>query len=308
MLTSHCLQALLVTLYFASAVFTFVKNRQTRSDAPRTPSFLINRFTNAFYGTTNEFFMTSFVLTLSLQLTVIIRRYSTDQLTTSIAYTRGRTEIQTGRNHPYSYTTPIDLLVSCFAFFPLAVLLPVMLFKARRQWLRAAFLTVLWLGSWTSFVVSIMEDGRSSGVIGAEKDLCPRDYTGGPFFAASVFPTHGIVMWVPGLFGLSMLVLLAWYKCAGRQMWRTHKVLRRIIRVAAILYSVVAFLCMWLMLILLIVYLTGTSWFAHTPWNLGQIVAIVIWVPVLFELVYMLSGETIPAQWTVSQANVISGH
>ncbi|KAI8279184.1 hypothetical protein K4K60_005731 [Colletotrichum sp. SAR11_57] len=273
LLASYGLETVLLTIYCTFALLRYLNNRKHRASSPNetqeSPEAVkpgvVSRVNEALRGTTYDLFTAAAFLSLGIQATVIYSQVS------PIAY---------------RYNSSLQLIVSAFAFYPLATMLPLILNSVRRSWLKGAVLVGLFVihtAAWVLCTNSAQVDYyHNSNVIG----LCPQNHPSQAVVSAAMF-TMAAMVWMPPLFGLCLSVVLCFYRCNNRKMWQANW-LKKVAKGAMIMYASFNFICMWGAWIILVAFFSGASWKSEDAWSLGQALALTPWVPVLAELVSIL--------------------
>ncbi|KAH0423064.1 hypothetical protein CcaCcLH18_12435 [Colletotrichum camelliae] len=273
LLASYGLETVLLTVYCTFALLRYFNNRKRRAsssnEAQESPeavkSSVFSRVNEALRGTTYDLFTAAAFLSLGIQATVIYSQVS------PIAY---------------RYNSSLQLIVSAFAFYPLATMLPLILNSVRRSWLKGAVLVGLFVihtAAWVLCTNNAQVDYyHNSNVIG----LCPQNHPSQAVVSAAMF-TMAAMVWMPPLFGLCLSVVLCFYRCNNRKMWQA-KWLKKVAKGAMSLYASFNFVCMWGAWIILVVFFSGASWKPEDAWSLGQALALTPWIPVVVELISIL--------------------
>jgi hypothetical protein len=276
LLSSYCIEASLVTLYCLAAAVAFIRRRRNdggEGTVSGRSATIIDRVLDAFRGSTYELFTGAVFLALGVQITVLYL-----QAVGSAA------------------NTSTTLLLSGFSFFPLAVLLPVITGTGRRKWLQTAVLVTLFIITVAAFVVCVNNAQTEDAEIRLQRELCPGNYLSGTVVAVGMFPVVGM-MWIPPLFGLCLSCVLCLYRCNRSKMWQANG-LQKVVKAAALLYSVVSFIMMWALLVLLLLFYSNTKKAGlpsdRNDWSFGQfLVLTTCWGPLLVEFACILICESL---------------
>jgi hypothetical protein len=262
------LEALLVLGYCAMAIVLYTRTVPGESKIPPASHFTaLDRIIYAFYGTSRHFFICAIILCLGTSIGLI----------TDGAYTMKQRDDDFFR--PYGH----QFLVACIAFFSLAATIPAYLWGSRRQWVDAPLLVVTWILSAVAIAFSAV--GPRSYNDSFDR-VCPDDF----FPLSGTLPAaHGVGAWCPVLFALCIGCVLPFFRCGGRKMW-ANRVIRRAMRTLIVIYAVLGFIGTWAYLILLYAFIGKTTWIGDSKWDMGQGLALALWVPLLYELVHLMSG------------------
>ncbi|KAF9875933.1 hypothetical protein CkaCkLH20_06379 [Colletotrichum karsti] len=272
LLASYGLESVLLTVYCIFAILNFLKRRKNDNSLSEEPSVrpgFLGRVNEALRGTTYDLFTAAAFLSLGIQATVIYNQVSPAT---------------------YRYNSSLQLIVSAFAFYPLATMLPLILNSVRRSWLKGAVLIGLFIihtAAWVLCTNNAQEDYYyNERVI----NLCPQNHPPEAAVSAAMF-TMAAMVWMPPLFGLCLSVVLCFYRCNNRKMWQA-KWLNMVAKGAMILFAGANFICMWGAWIILVIYFSRAHWKTEDTWSLGQSLALTPWIPVLVELASILTFGT----------------
>ncbi|KEZ38862.1 hypothetical protein SAPIO_CDS10914 [Scedosporium apiospermum] len=261
------LEALLVLGYCVMAIALYTRTVPGEPKIPPASHFTaLDRIIYAFYGTTRHFFICAIILCLGTSIGLI----------TDGAYIMKQRDDDFFR--PYGH----QFLVACIAFFSLAATIPAYLWGSRRQWVDAPLLVVTWILSAVAIAFSAV--GPRSYNDSFDR-VCPDDF----FPLSGTLPAaHGVGAWCPVLFALCIGCVLPFFRCGGRKMW-ANRVIRRAMRTLIVIYAVLGFIGAFAYLILLYVFIGKTTWIGDSKWDMGQGLALALWVPLLYELVHLMS-------------------
>ncbi|GKT49612.1 uncharacterized protein ColSpa_09793 [Colletotrichum spaethianum] len=273
LLASYGFETIVLTVYCLFAVrrfFTRRKNAGILSEKPHTAASdskprLVTRISVASRCTTYDFFTAAAFLSLGIQATVIYSQV------TPVAY---------------RYNSSLQLIVSAMAFYPLAAMLPLVLTSVRRSWLKGAVLICLFVihtAAWVLCTNNAQEDYYQNERV---FDLCPENHPPQGVVSAAMF-TMAAMVWMPPLFGICLSVVLCFYRCNNRKMWRANW-LNKVANWAMVLYAAANFICTWGAWVILLGFFSSAPRRAEETWSLGQALALTPWIPVLVELVTIL--------------------
>jgi len=291
------LQAVLTSFYVTMTMVMYFKRKRSPE------SFEIrhiqdakfgDRFLHAFYGTVSDFFLTSIIFDLGLAIGVITHLATKEHARGSplgFASTTDRVvpAVPGGGQDSGAY-----LLVASFSLLSMAGVLPTFLSNSRRQWLRACMIcSMVWILGSAALVWSAVIAGSHSGLRDDyQRDFCPDEYLPETYHSVS-FGSITLGVLLPPIFGASVAFASFICCCGWREMWKRDWV-RHTVRGSIVSFSAVCFFLNWATLVLLLVFLSGTSWFMRTSWGVGQGLALAMWMPLLWEIIYMMIGESRP--------------
>jgi hypothetical protein len=264
------LQAILSALYLAASISLYLKRQKGReaSGIPRIrDAKFADRIRYAFYGTVSDFFLTSVIFDVGLAIGVLSHLGTKDRDLISGA----------------------DVFVASFCLMGMAGVAPIFLWKSRRQWLRMWMIgSMVWSLASAALVWSVTISISHGLRDDFQRSLCPKEYVTDTYrsvFYASV--TLGVLL--PPTLCAAYVFVSPFWRCDWRQMWKKDWV-RHAVRGSTVGISGLCFLFSWATLALLVVFVSGTSWFMRTSWGVGQGLALAMWMPLLWEIVYTMRG------------------
>ena len=272
-LISLGLEAILVLCYCIMAIVLFTRTVPEESRIPQVSRFTIfDRIVYAFYGTTRHFFICAVILCIGTSIGLIADA-AHNIMAQGQAYAR-----------PYGH----QLLTVAISYFSLAATVPAYLWGSRRQWLDAPLLVLTWVLSTTAIIINTLQSADSPQDNFSQ--ICPDDFIPNGVLMACLFVAHGVGGWCPFLFALTTSCVLPFFKCGGRKMW-AKPVIRRGMRSLILLYAVISFLVVWAFLLILYIFIAKTSWIRSNIFDMGQGIALALWVPLIYELVHSMIGK-----------------
>ena len=281
LLVCLAIELLLVVCYCATSLALYVRKVPGDTRIPR-PADLgpLDRVLYAFYSTTTHFFTLATLLSLGISVAVIYDFGAPGTDSFSAPRIRGH------------YGTQV--LLAGGAYFSLAAAVPAFLSSSRRQWLDGAAAVLAWVLA--SVAISVAPNGFDiRRVDDSLERFCPGSIVPRDIAAVAGQAAHGIATWCPVLFLLVMGVAVACFKCSGGRMWGWRP-LRMSIRGLIIIYAVLGFIGACSFIIMTLVFVGRSSWIGESGWGLGQGFALALWMPLLYELVHVAIGTSLPSK------------
>ncbi|CAI4215467.1 unnamed protein product [Parascedosporium putredinis] len=226
------------------------------ADSPSLPVHRVRPRHLRLYGSTRHFFICAIILCLGSSIGLLA-----DAVHNSHVESLGEVG---GRVRPYGH----QLLAVAITYFSLAATVPAYLWGSRRQWLDAPLLVFTWLLSAIAIIINNL--GSSGSRQTSFSRICPDDFIPSGVLMACLFFTHGVGAWCPALFAL---------------MW-AKPTIRRGLRALILLYAVLGFLAVWAFLLILYIFVSKTSWIKANVFDLGQGLAVALWIPLIYEVVH----------------------
>ena len=268
------IEFLLMIGYCAAALYPYVK--KTR---PTSGSGPLHRILHAFYSTKNHFFHLAIILCIGVSIAVIH-----DGVTT-IA-----TNTYPSASSPRTYYGAGPVLMGAI-YYPLAATIPSYLWNSRRQWRDGALAIVtLVLVSAAIMLIPVNYDA-----LWAMRRACPKEHF--PSYVTTVTgrAVHGLATWTPALLLVVMGIAVSCFKCSGKRMWEWRP-LRLVFRWLVGIYAGLAFMGAISYTIILLVYAGRSTW-AGRNWGLGQGIAVVLWIPLVYEIIHVAIGMSFLLFW-----------
>jgi hypothetical protein len=152
---------------------------------------------------------------------------------------------------------------------------------------------MVWILGSAALVWSAMVASPSFGLRdGYQRSFCPEEYLPAHYHYI-YFGTFTLGILLPPIFGACVGLASCFWRCGWREMWKSNW-LRHTVRGFTILFAAVCCLFNWATLVMLLVFVTRTSWFMRTTWGVGQGLALATWMPLLWEIAYTMKGESEP--------------
>lgn len=261
------IEFLLVIGYCAAALHPYVtKTRPASGSGP------LHRVLHAFHSTKGHFFHQAIMLCVGVSIAVIY-----DGATTL------GTDAYASASSPRSYYGAGGSLMGA-VYFPLAATIPSYLWNSRRQWRDGALAAVaLVLVSAAILMVPATRDTRRALEVACPAETFPNDVD---FVTRQV--VHGLATWTPALLLIISGIAVSCFKCSGKRMWGWRP-LRLVLRWLVAIYAGLGVMGAISFTIILLVYAGKTTW-AGRSWGLGQGIALVFWIPLVYEIIYVAVG------------------
>lgn len=275
-LVAVAIEFLLVIGYCGTALaFYLRKTPPASADGP------LARVLHAFFSTTNQFFHLAALLCSGVSIAAIYDG-----------------AVSSSDSRPASTYYGTGSLLMGAVYFPLAATIPCYLWASRRQWLDGALLFVPWVLASAAILIVPEGYGRATYAV---RVFCPGERVPFAVTNGTAAAVHGFATWCPVLLAVLLLLMLPCFKCSGKRMWewkplrftlRGRVLFQTALRWLIIIYAGLCFIGALSYGIMLLVFAGRTTW-VKEAWGLGQGLALVLWLPLLYELVHVVIGMSL---------------
>lgn len=283
LLVAVTIEFLLMIGYCAAALYPYVAKK-----GPASGSGPLHRILHAFYSTKGHFFHLALMFCMGVSVAVIY-----DGVTT-IA-----TNPPSPASSPRTYYGAGGSLMGA-VYFPLAATIPSYLWNSRRQWRDGALAAV----ALVLVSVAIVFVPFNYDIIWPLRRACPGEHFPSDIDAVTARTVHGLATWTPGLLLLVMGITVSCFKCSGKRMWEWRP-MRLVFRWLVVIYAGLAFLGAISYSIILLVLAGRTTWVSQS-WGLGQGIALVLWIPLVYEIIHVAIGMSFPPPPLVSVPSMLT--